>query len=171
MSNKDYRAKLEAIKHAHKVAIFTAPQRAAERETAREERQRLKRERRRLRAAALLPPKAKKRKKGKPQPTPAEPQPIHPRPPALKRKPLYADYIKSEMWRQVRLWRMEIAGFKCERCGHRDSLEVHHLHYRTLGRERPQDLAVLCDGCHRRNHECLIAAERHMDSIRWEGIE
>lgn len=36
----------------------------------------------------------------------------------------------------------------CERCGAPDPAQVHHLHYGTLGRERPQDVLIVCRGCH-----------------------
>jgi hypothetical protein len=28
-------------------------------------------------------------------------------------------------------------------------LQVHHRHYKTLGREQPEDVEVLCPACHR----------------------
>jgi hypothetical protein len=40
----------------------------------------------------------------------------------------------------------------CEDCGHRLPLYFHHVHYRSLGRELPEDLAHLCRECHRCRH-------------------
>jgi 5-methylcytosine-specific restriction endonuclease McrA len=43
------------------------------------------------------------------------------------------------------------SGGACERCDGRsgeDASDVHHLHYRTLYRERPEDLQHLCRPCH-----------------------
>jgi hypothetical protein len=37
---------------------------------------------------------------------------------------------------------------RCEDCGDRVPLYFHHIHYRSLGRELPEDLAHLCEGCH-----------------------
>jgi hypothetical protein len=46
-------------------------------------------------------------------------------------------------------WR---AVFGCEGgCG-RGGLEYHHLHYRTVGCERPSDLKLLCRSCHESQH-------------------
>jgi hypothetical protein len=41
----------------------------------------------------------------------------------------------------------------CEQCTVNDvPLEFHHLHYNTQGRERPQDLELLCRSCHSERH-------------------
>jgi hypothetical protein len=40
----------------------------------------------------------------------------------------------------------------CEDCGHRLPLYFHHLHYRSLGRELPEDIVHLCRECHRCRH-------------------
>lgn len=48
--------------------------------------------------------------------------------------------------------------WKCHDCGwgarvnHGRHLEVHHLHYDSLGREQPEDLVVLCNVCHGKRH-------------------
>jgi len=41
---------------------------------------------------------------------------------------------------------------KCERCGLGLPLDLHHLHYRTVGRETPADLLALCRDCHDAAH-------------------
>jgi 5-methylcytosine-specific restriction endonuclease McrA len=40
----------------------------------------------------------------------------------------------------------------CEGCGEPRPLELHHLHYDSIGREGPEDLAALCRDCHRGRH-------------------
>ena len=43
----------------------------------------------------------------------------------------------------------------CEDCSDvfpEQFINVHHLHYRTLGEERDEDLAVLCVACHAKRH-------------------
>lgn len=44
----------------------------------------------------------------------------------------------------------------CEQCGTPvglfSKLELHHLHYETEGRERPDDLAAYCRECHKSAH-------------------
>jgi 5-methylcytosine-specific restriction endonuclease McrA len=48
------------------------------------------------------------------------------------------------------------AGGKCEICGEPPGfgsrLELHHRHYETEGRERPDDLVACCRTCHLREH-------------------
>ena len=65
----------------------------------------------------------------------------------------YYTYIKSPEWRsKTRDFRLAV-GNRCEQCGATKSLQVHHKHYRTLGRERKKDVEVLCVHCHQAEHE------------------
>ena len=69
---------------------------------------------------------------------------------------------------------MRRAKNRCEICGERDGLQVHHLNYDRLGHELPGDLKVVCQGCHwiadnqRRDPEYKIP-EPLLDE--WAGIE
>lgn len=65
----------------------------------------------------------------------------------------YHVYISSPAWAKRRRKFIEAAGGKCQRCGYRDTLHVHHKHYRTLGAERRKDVEVLCKFCHEHHHE------------------
>jgi hypothetical protein len=75
----------------------------------------------------------------------------------------YRTYIRSDAWRRRRkdaILRSTKDGWpRCEVCGrpgihHKrlqpgdifgsSGLQVHHLHYRNLGQEEPEDLIVLC---------------------------
>lgn len=40
------------------------------------------------------------------------------------------------------------AGFRCQTCGCRSGLQVHHNSYENLFGEADEDLVVLCDRCH-----------------------
>ena len=60
----------------------------------------------------------------------------------------YREYIHSEAWRRRRLVKLEAAKHRCECCGERGKLTVHHLTYERLGCEYPSDLIVLCKPCH-----------------------
>lgn len=62
----------------------------------------------------------------------------------------YEDYLKSDQWRQIRELLFKRRGRKCESCGSIENLEIHHLNYRHLGKERPEDLKILCQPCHAR---------------------
>ena len=47
------------------------------------------------------------------------------------------------------------AGGQCERCEQirlAFQLELHHLHYRTIGKESKWDLLALCRECHKKQH-------------------
>ena len=58
-------------------------------------------------------------------------------------------YLRSPHWRARRARAIALAGGRCERCGKPGRLEVHHLTYKWLGRERDRDLRALCHDCHR----------------------
>ena len=64
----------------------------------------------------------------------------------------YTDYIDSPEWWARRKHALRRAGYCCERCGSRESLEVHHRTYHHLGYELDDDLEVLCATCHRVEH-------------------
>ena len=60
----------------------------------------------------------------------------------------YKEYINSEAWAQIRWCKLREVGYKCEECGRKWELDVHHLTYERLGNERMDDLIVLCVRCH-----------------------
>jgi hypothetical protein len=64
------------------------------------------------------------------------------------RSALYQAVMASSAWRRRRRQALRRAGRRCQRCGARGPLDVHHLTYRALGRERPGDLLALCESCH-----------------------
>jgi hypothetical protein len=61
-------------------------------------------------------------------------------------------YYGSRHWTRRSRAQVELTSFcEVERCGRTDELRARHLHYDTLGDERPErDLITLCDGCLRR---------------------
>lgn len=64
----------------------------------------------------------------------------------------YGAYLNSPEWKERRREALVRADNCCEGCGVIEHLEVHHLTYDRLGFERPQDLMVLCNACHAREH-------------------
>lgn len=64
----------------------------------------------------------------------------------------YSKYISSPKWKLVckRYW--AAYGRKCQACGSRNHLHVHHKSYDRFGREPLTDLAGLCNTCHRAVH-------------------
>lgn len=61
----------------------------------------------------------------------------------------YNAYMQSFKWKGKRMRLIAERG-KCERCGRRGKLELHHKTYERLGEELDSDLEVLCPGCHRK---------------------
>lgn len=63
----------------------------------------------------------------------------------------YHEYINSPQWKVKREERLKIDGYKCVICKGETGLQVHHLHYESLGNEDPlRDLITVCSGqCHR----------------------
>lgn len=65
----------------------------------------------------------------------------------------YSEYLLSPHWRNTRNSALALAGYCCADCGATDRLEVHHLHYDSVGHENIEtDLRVLCHDCHQEEH-------------------
>lgn len=64
----------------------------------------------------------------------------------------YKEYLKSSEWLNIRIDILSIRK-KCERCGSSHKLHVHHLTYKNIYNESPNDLEVLCSGCHFNEHK------------------
>ena len=82
----------------------------------------------------------------------------------------YLQYLQSPEWSALRLTAIEQTGGKCQRCGYIGGLEVHHLHYRTLGRESQRDVLVVCKPCHEKEDELRANRGRSRSmQARFEG--
>ena len=86
-----------------------------------------------------------------------------PRPP--KKWETYQEYLSSRYWQWRRKVKLFKAGYACEKCGSKKRLEVHHKHYRSLGRESNRDLQALCRACHSSFHGGILEMQRHLESI------
>ncbi|NEU73911.1 HNH endonuclease [Hassallia byssoidea VB512170] len=77
----------------------------------------------------------------------------------------YHEYINSQEWQEVRKLALQRSGSKCQICGSKNSLDVHHNSYDNLGNEREnlEDLVVLCSEHHQLYHEALAEVERLAD--------
>jgi len=63
--------------------------------------------------------------------------------------PIAQERIASAQWTSLKRQIIERRGNRCERCGGEDrSLDLHHLHYRSMGNEQPEDVVLLCRDCH-----------------------
>jgi len=65
----------------------------------------------------------------------------------------YAEYLRSHEWKAKKALALDCHGRKCADCGATEPLEVHHVTYKRLGREKLKDLLILCAACHRIRHE------------------
>lgn len=64
----------------------------------------------------------------------------------------YKAYLKSPQWDRKRRKALFDAGYHCERCGKAKPLQAHHLTYKRIFNEKPEDLQALCFDCHRWVH-------------------
>jgi len=63
----------------------------------------------------------------------------------------YRGYLGSDKWTEIRRVKLK-SQRKCEKCGSRISLQIHHITYKNLGCETNKDLQVLCELCHKEFH-------------------
>jgi hypothetical protein len=80
----------------------------------------------------------------------------------------YKEYLKTPHWQAVREEALRRAKDKCQLCGSKDRLEVHHNTYERRGRERPEDVIAICHKCHSKHHEATCQAE---DIFKFKGID
>ena len=66
----------------------------------------------------------------------------------------YQNYLKSDHWQDFKtLVRKVHNGNHCGICGSSYGLDIHHLNYKRLGKERLSDVIVLCRNCHEKLHK------------------
>ena len=64
--------------------------------------------------------------------------------------PEYKRYLKSPVWREKRKQVLERDKHRCTCCNTEDDvLDIHHKHYKNIGKEHLSDLITLCRNCHR----------------------
>jgi 5-methylcytosine-specific restriction endonuclease McrA len=78
-----------------------------------------------------------------------------------KRKRKYAKYLMSAEWKAKREQLFELRGKQCEKCGSTKTIQVHHIHYRNIFKERMDDLQVLCKRCHECVHKRMKRKKNH----------
>jgi len=67
----------------------------------------------------------------------------------------YETYLKSDDWAQLKIDLFNLRGRKCEMCGSKKSICVHHLTYKNIYKEEPGDLIILCSLCHSKEHKLI----------------
>lgn len=65
----------------------------------------------------------------------------------------YVDYIVGKEWREKKIKFFNKYGKKCFACNSFKNINVHHLTYRNIGKEKDEDLVVLCRCCHEEYHD------------------
>lgn len=61
--------------------------------------------------------------------------------------------LSEEQYRLLRFQVLERDGWRCQQCGSRKNLEVHHLNARSrLGHDSLENLITLCHACHSEVH-------------------
>jgi 5-methylcytosine-specific restriction endonuclease McrA len=78
----------------------------------------------------------------------------------------YSGYLQSEHWKLIRAEALQRAGNKCQACGSRHNLNVHHNTYERLWHEEPEDMVVFCSRCHQVFHDSLPKAPKGEYSYR-----
>lgn len=61
-------------------------------------------------------------------------------------------YLSCGWWRKRRNYALKLAGWRCQDCGSKQRLQVHHCTYERLYQERDSDLRVVCETCHGKNY-------------------
>jgi len=65
----------------------------------------------------------------------------------------YGPFINSNKWKTIRKRMFKLRGKKCETCGSRSKIHVHHLTYERFGGdELDEDLLIVCSTCHEELH-------------------
>lgn len=67
----------------------------------------------------------------------------------------YKRYLLSNEWAQLKIDLFSIRGKKCEKCGSKKQICVHHKNYKHIFQEEYSDLIILCKCCHEKEHGIL----------------
>lgn len=68
----------------------------------------------------------------------------------------YKEYLKSKEWSIIKIELYNSRGRKCERCGNKNRLHIHHKTYKNIFNEEPSDLEILCSICHEKEHGIVV---------------
>ena len=70
----------------------------------------------------------------------------------------YNEQLKDPRWKAFRQFVFAVRGCKCEMCGYRENLQIHHPKYikgRAAWEYTCNEVVVLCDKCHKKVHGLL----------------
>jgi 5-methylcytosine-specific restriction endonuclease McrA len=72
----------------------------------------------------------------------------------------YQEYLRTRHWRLIKARYRKRYKYACVECRSRENgLQLHHLTYERIGRERDSDLIYLCHDCHVKEHKRLRLKE------------
>jgi 5-methylcytosine-specific restriction endonuclease McrA len=81
-----------------------------------------------------------------------------------KRKAFYKSYLKSDTWKDKRLEAIQHYGSLCFGCKADlpyKLIEVHHITYDRIGKEKISDLRIYCKSCHEAEHKRLDSLKKN----------
>ena len=71
-------------------------------------------------------------------------------------KEAYKNYLKTYHWKRVKARAKKLFGDKCLNCGS-SKIDMHHLTYKNIGFEKPDEVIPLCHKCHEKLHKGEIS--------------
>ena len=84
--------------------------------------------------------------------------------------PLRHQYGQTFHWKTFRKSILKGRSNVCESCGHSFyTMHVHHLHYKSIGRESPSDVQLLCEICHEQKHPNRVYVGPRGGRYVWEN--
>lgn len=83
----------------------------------------------------------------------------------------YQEYLNTEHWKSFRE-SVYLVRKICQKCGRRKRLNLHHKNYKCLWSEKPNDVIVLCQECHYKEHKRKkwIKAMREGAELDFTGV-
>ena len=64
----------------------------------------------------------------------------------------YSEYLLSDWWIDKRQAIFVVKKKRCQLCGSKKKVSIHHKTYEHLGNEPLKDLMILCGVCHEHEH-------------------
>jgi len=78
----------------------------------------------------------------------------------------YRNYLKSKHWDKTKKYLAVIEDKECWVCGIKEHLQVHHLHYKSLGYEDGSELIYLCSEHHKKVSLMIDNEKRKFETDR-----
>lgn len=75
----------------------------------------------------------------------------------------YKMHLESQYWQTLREVALSKSKYQCSSCGATYGLQAHHLTYKNIGNEHINDVQILCNRCHEREHK------QHDENRDWTG--